>query len=179
LHFGALKANKTSIARKVLVRIKHDAEKVQSDVFYGWYYRMWARQVLSQSQPIQKILTPVRKITKKNADTYWMAYSESGALLANGILKLQYEKNVGGEITRFNSVIQYAKNLTDTYVYHASKMNKFLLLAIKAEREGKYYKKNEYLKKAMEMEMKLVSTEVTPSLNFINTHDFKNRYLKN
>lgn len=171
LHFGALKINNIKVAKLALSRMQHDALLAGSDELYGVFYRMWARQVLS-SRVINTPIIKLKKITKQNNNMYWMAYSECGALLANGVLKAQKKQSIKSELFRLKIVSQKAASLTDPFVYHSCQLNRTLLLAVQAKGAGLSDEKDKWIARAMKLEKKLISTEATPSLNFIDLNTF-------
>ena len=176
LHFGALTLKDKKLEQFALSRMRADARQVGSDEFYALFYRMWARQVLSY-QALDTPIIKVRPITQKNQNTYWMAYSECGALLANGLLKIHNKRPITKDLLRFEQVALNASELTDPFVFNTCKLNKALLLAYQFKQSVMPMKKNQLLAKAFDFEKKLISTEATPSLNFIDVRTFKLNFL--
>ena len=176
LHFGALKLEDNTLGQAALARMLRDAKQLGCDDFYAWFYRMWARQFLLYPRFYTPIIK-VRPITQKNQNTYWMAYSECGALLANGLLKIHQKLPITKDLLRLKRVATKASQLTDPFVFNTCKLNNALLLAYQFKQSNTHKVKNSFLVKAFDFEKKLISTEATPSLNFIDVNTFKLKFL--
>lgn len=177
LHYGAIKNSDLILGEKALSRMKHDANLVNRDDFYGWLYRMWARQFFAVKQ-FDMPSIEIKPLTKKNKNTYWSAYSECGALLVKGMLNLNKKIPVVKELNRMELVVRLSKKLSDPYVYSACQLNNSLLHAFKSMQEGKMKASGKYLLKASVFEQKLISTEATPSLPFVRVVDFKRIFIQ-
>ncbi len=177
LQYGALKLNKKKIASSALNRIYNDQKIMQKTIYYSWYYRMWARHILSSNNLNQPTIK-IKNISKSKEQSYWYSYSECGALLANGLININKKQGIKNTLNRLNTLSALNKHLNFPYIANSCRLNKHLLLAYQAKINKNTNQLKQELEQAQKSQNKLISTEVTPSLNFIYVTDFIGKFIK-
>ncbi|VVC77148.1 hypothetical protein AQUSIP_24750 [Aquicella siphonis] len=176
LQDGYLKKGKFKQAQKLVDRIRDAAARDKSVLYKQWYYRMWARQVLvSQNWNIPALR--IQPITKRDEQIYWSAYSECGALLASSFLAIHKNQPVESQLKRLNKLIKYANGIPDPYIRQACQIAR---LEVKAEFSRCHNDKENaayFTNKALALQKKQISTELTPSLSFLSANEYYQNYV--
>lgn len=166
--------------KEAYLLVKQMAEISASDPalqYKEWYYRMWARQVLT-TKDWQMPIVQIQPIAQRNENLYWSAYTECGALQAASFLAIHQGKSIQKTLTRLNTLIEYTTTLTDPYIHQACQIAKFEIQAEDAKQRGKIKLAKTYLKQALSAQDKQISTELTPSLSFLPAGDYLRAYWK-
>ncbi|ARH00305.1 hypothetical protein [Legionella micdadei] len=166
LHEGYLKKKRYRVASHLVKQMAKISENDPGLEYKEWYYRMWARQVLiSKNWKIPMI--EILPIAKPNADLYWTAYSECGALHAASFLAIHQATPIKSQLNRLDTLIRYTNGLTDPYIKQTCQIAKLEIQAEAAKQRGELKTANIYLAQAISQQKKQISTELTPSLNFL------------
>lgn len=175
LQYGYLFTGQTDKARHVFRRTQDTALKTNTIDFKQWYYRLFARQVLMGGD-YHLPLIKVEPISEEGA-LYWSLYSECGAHLANAVLAhkqkrrdyLYSSKKRLVQLIKLSDTIE-APFIKKTCQMHLAGLNAMLALEQKKNDESKRYLKLMYL-----IEKNNPSTELTPSLVFLDVADFEKK----
>ncbi|WP_347251767.1 hypothetical protein [Legionella sp.] len=166
LHEGYLKKGRYNEAHHLVKQMAEITEKDSGLDYKEWYYRMWARQILTTKDwksPAIKILP----ISKPDADLYWSAYSECGALQAASFLAIHQGKPIQALLNRLDTLIRYTSGLEDPYIMQTCQIAKLEIQTEAAKQKGNLETAKNYLKQALVEQKKQISTELTPSLSFL------------
>lgn len=175
LHDGYLKKKQFDKANKLVMKMADIVTIDPALMYKQWYYRMWARQVLySRNWTMPAII--IQPIAQQNDDLYWSVYSECGAIQASGFLALHQGKSPKAQLQRLKTLIQYAHTLTDPFIEQTCQIAKVQIEAEKERFAGNKSAAARHLKKALELENNRISTELTPSLSFLDTQQFYQEY---
>lgn len=177
LQEGYLKKQRNKEANQLVRQMAEISAKDSGLQYKEWYYRMWARQVLS-TKDWQMPIVQIQPIAKMDENLYWSAYSECGVLHAASFLAIHQGKPIQLALSRLNTLIRYTGTLSDPYIQQTCQIAKFEIQAEDAKRQGKIKLSKTYLKKALSAQKKQISTELTPSLAFLPASDYLRDYWK-
>lgn len=175
LHYGYLKKNQFNEANRLVEKMATIVKRDPAVKYKQWYYSMWARQLLEskdwQTKPIR-----VEPITKQNDQLYWSAYAECGALLAAGFRAAHHHQSTDYYLKRLDTIISYTDTLSDPYIKQSCQIAKTEIQTEIALIANKYAAM-EYMRQALAIEQRQITTEVTPSLSFLPVQKYYGDYL--
>src|SRR3990167_572578 len=170
LHDGYLTTHQFDKATILVQEMMMVAARQPEIIFKQWLYRMWARQVLL-TQNWNMSIIPLQSIAKSDDQLYWSAYSECGALQASSFIAIHNKQSIQKQLQRLDAVIELTKTLTDPYIRQSCEIARAEIKAESARVKGEKAVADHWVKKALDLQKKLISTELTPSLSFLTAQD--------